>query len=59
MIFAGIAAMTAYVLFHNERFLIRPADPVWEHYADIAWWLVPHAFAGACALIVAPFQFSN
>jgi len=58
-VFAGIAAMTAYVLYHNERFLIQPSDPVWEHYAHIAWWLIPHGVVGACALFVAPFQFSN
>jgi uncharacterized membrane protein len=51
--------MTAYVLYHNERFLIDPSNPVWEHYADIAWWLIPHGVAGACALLLAPLQFSD
>lgn len=58
-VFASIAIMTGYVLFHNERFLIRPSDPVWTHYAQVGWWLIPHGVAGACALLLAPLQFSE
>lgn len=57
--FAFVSVMTAYVLMHNERFLVEPANPLWQHYAPIKWWLIPHAFAGTCALIVAPLQFSD
>jgi len=57
--FIAIAAMTLYVLYHNERFLIEPANPIWRHYAEIAFWLVPHAVAGTCALLLAPLQFSE
>jgi hypothetical protein len=57
LVFALIAAMAAYVLFHNERFLINPTDPVWNHYGPFKWWLLPHGLAGACALILAPMQF--
>ena len=31
VVFAFIAAMTAYVLY-NERFLIDPTHPIWLHY---------------------------
>ena len=58
-VFAAVAAMTLYVLYHNERFLIEPANPLWRHYAEIAFWLVPHAVAGTCALVLAPLQFSE
>ena len=58
-IFAAIGAMTLYVLYHNERFLIEPSNPIWKHYAEIAFWLVPHAVAGTFALILAPLQFSE
>jgi len=51
--------MTLYVLYHNERFLIEPANPIWRHYAEVAFWLVPHAVAGTCALVLAPLQFSE
>ena len=51
--------MTLYVLYHNERFLIQPANPIWQHYIQIAFWLVPHVVAGTCALLLAPLQFSE
>jgi hypothetical protein len=58
-VFVAVGAMTLYVLYHNERFLIEPANPIWRHYAEIAFWLVPHAVAGTCALFLAPLQFSE
>jgi predicted membrane protein DUF2306 len=58
-VFVAVAAMTLYVLYHNERFLIEPENPIWRHYAEIAFWLVPHAVAGTCALLLAPLQFSE
>jgi hypothetical protein len=58
-VFVAIGAMTLYVLYHNERFLIEPDNPIWQHYADIAYWLVPHALAGTCAMVLAPLQFSE
>lgn len=57
--FACVGIMTAYVLAHNERFLIEPLNPLWARFAPVKWWLYPHAFAGACALLVAPLQFSD
>lgn len=59
LVFAAIAAMMAYVLYHNERFLIDAANPVWNHYAPFKWWLLPHGLAGACALFLAPLQFAE
>jgi len=59
LIFAFIAVMTGYVLYHNERFLIQPQNPIWQHYAQVGWWLLPHGVAGACALLLAPLQFSD
>jgi hypothetical protein len=29
--FVAVAIMAAYVLYRNERFLIDPAHPVWQH----------------------------
>ncbi len=58
-VFAFITAMAAYVLYHNERFLIDATHPIWQHYEPFKWWLLPHGIAGACALIVAPMQFSE
>jgi len=59
LVFAVIIAMTVYVLYHNEHFLLDPTDPVWQHYKTFQWWLLPHGVAGACALLLAPLQFSD
>src|ERR1700690_3008193 len=58
-VFVCIALMMAYVLQHNERFLIDPSDPNWKHLESFRWWLLPHGLAGACALLLAPLQFSD
>src|SRR5437762_12121576 len=59
VLFAFIALMMAYVLRHNESFLIRPEDPAWQHYHPFRWSLLPHGIAGACALLLGPLQFSD
>lgn len=59
LLFAFTGIMLAYVLFHNESFLIHPNDPVWHHYQPFKWWLLPHGLAGACALLLGPMQFSD
>jgi hypothetical protein len=51
--------MMAYVLTHNERFLIHSNDRIWKHYQTFKWWLLIHVVAGTCALILAPMQFSD
>src|SRR6266481_7003550 len=58
-LFAVIGLMVAYVLRHNEYFLVDPKAPVWEHYQPFRWWLLPHALAGTCALLLGPLQFSD
>lgn len=58
-LFAVIALLVAYVLRHNEYFLVDPKAPVWEHYRPFKWWLLPHALAGSCALLLGPLQFSD
>src|SRR5580693_8871808 len=56
----GISAlMLAYVLYHDESFLVHPKDPLWHHYEPFKWWLLPHGIAGACALLLGPMQFSD
>lgn len=59
VLFAAIAAVFAYVLVHNESFLIDKSHPEWMHIETFKWWLLPHAIGGACALILAPMQFSD
>lgn len=57
--FAFVSIMLAYVLVHNEAFLVDSADPAWLHYQPFKWWLLPHALAGATALLLGPLQFSD
>ena len=54
LLFAAIGLMLAYVIPHDESFLVHPKDPVWQHYEPFKWWLLPHGIAGACALCSAP-----
>jgi uncharacterized membrane protein len=59
VVFTLIAVASAYVLYHNERFLVDPDNPVWQRYESFKWWLLPHGIFGAIVLLLAPFQFSN
>jgi uncharacterized membrane protein len=54
-----IALMLAYVIPHDENFLVHPKDPLWQHYEPFKWWLLPHGVAGGCALLLGPMQFSD
>ncbi|HEV2714800.1 MAG TPA: DUF2306 domain-containing protein [Terriglobales bacterium] len=59
IVFGFIFLMMAYVLNHNERFLIDAGHPSWLHYQTFKWWLLPHGLAAACALLLGPMQFSD
>ena len=59
LLFAAIGLMLAYVIPHDESFLVHPKDPIWQHYEPFKWWLLPHGIAGACALLLGPMQFSS
>lgn len=52
-----VVLMFAYVLHHNEHFLIDKADPYWQHIVSFRWYLLLHGLTGACALILGPMQF--
>jgi uncharacterized membrane protein len=59
IVFAIIAVMMAYVLYHNESFLLIPDHPVWGHYQTFRWWLLAHGLAGGLGLVLVPMQFSD
>jgi uncharacterized membrane protein len=59
LLFAFIGLMLAYVLRHNEHFLIDGKDPNWAHIHPFRWYLLPHGIMGACALLLGPLQFSD
>lgn len=56
-IFYGL--ITLFVFYRYEMAFLDSQSPVWEHFAPVKWWLIPHGVAGAVALILAPLQFSN
>jgi len=59
LLFVAIGLMLAYVIPHDEGFLVHPKDPMWQHYEPFKWWLLPHGIAGGCALLLSPMQFSD
>jgi uncharacterized membrane protein len=59
LLLAAIGVMLAYVIAHDESFLVHPKDPVWQRYEPFKWWLLPHGIAGGCALLLGPMQFSD
>jgi hypothetical protein len=59
VVFSIIALASLYVMYHNERFLVDPDNPVWQRYESFKWWLLPHGIFGAIVLLFAPLQFSD
>jgi hypothetical protein len=59
LFFLVVAAAVLLVLYVDERFLIEPADPEWKHIAPFAFPLFFHGVAGATALAIGPWQFSD
>jgi len=59
VVFAVIWLMFAYVLYHNERFLVDPSDASWPHYRDFGWRLLIHGVFGAMALLLIFMQFND
>jgi hypothetical protein len=59
VVFSIIAVTSAYVMYHNERFVLDSNHPAWQHYAPFKWWLLPHAVFGTIVLLFAPLQFSD
>ena len=59
LVFAAVLLMMGYVVVHNENFLVDSASDEWKHIESFKWWLLFHGSAGACALLLAPLQFSD
>src|ERR1700682_3051580 len=59
LLFGFIGLMLAYVLVHNERFLVNANHPQWTHIHPFRWYLLPHGIMAACALLLGPMQFSD
>jgi uncharacterized membrane protein len=58
-VFFGVfALLTLFVFYVYETPFLDPDSPVWPRVEPVKWLLLPHAVAGAVALLLAPFQFS-
>jgi uncharacterized membrane protein len=51
--------MFAFVLWHDERFIINHSDPTWTYYFPVRWLVLIHALAGLTALLIGPLQLSS
>ena len=56
--FAVFGLLTLFVFYVYETPFLDSNSPVWQRVEPVKWWLLPHAVAGAFALLLAPFQFS-
>ncbi|HEX8719315.1 MAG TPA: DUF2306 domain-containing protein [Pyrinomonadaceae bacterium] len=56
--FAVFGLLTLFVFYLYETPFLDARSPVWRHVEPVKWLLLPHAVAGAVALLLAPFQFS-
>lgn len=57
--FLTLFAMGLIVLYVDESFVFRPADPEWRHIASFKWLLLFHALFAIPALLIWPLQFSD
>lgn len=58
-LFAVMGLLALGVMWTDERFLIDSTDTEWQHIAPFKWLLLVHGLAGATALFIGPFQFSE
>lgn len=56
--FVIFALLTLFVFYVYETPFLDSRSPVWQRIEPVKWWMLPHAVAGATALLLAPFQFS-
>ena len=58
VLFVVFGLLTLFVFYVYETPFLDSRSPVWQRVEPVKWWLLPHAVAGAIALLLAPFQFS-
>jgi uncharacterized membrane protein len=57
--FLVFAALTVFVTYMKNARIFDPSSPIAQHFAPVTWYLIPHAFFGALAMVLGAFQFSN
>src|SRR5579864_2885894 len=51
--------LTVFVTYMKNARILDPTSEIAQHFAPVRWYLLPHAFFGALALVLGAFQFSN
>ena len=51
--------LTIFVTYMKNARIFDPTSEIAQHFAPVKWYLVPHAFFGALAMLLGVFQFSN
>lgn len=57
--FVVFLLLTVFVVYMKNAHVFDPSSRIAQHFAPVKWYLVPHAFFGALAMLVGVFQFSN
>lgn len=57
--FIVFVLLTVFVVYMKNAQVFDPSSRIAQHFAPVKWYLVPHAFFGALAMLLGVFQFSN
>lgn len=57
--FAAFGLLTLFVFYTYETPFLDSNSPAWQHIEPVKWLMILHGPAGALALLLAPFQFSD
>lgn len=57
--FVVFVLLTVFVVYMKNAHVFDPSSQISQHFAPVKWYLVPHAFFGALAMLLGVFQFSN
>ena len=57
--FVLFGLLTIFVTYMKNARVFDPTSEIAQHFAPVKWYLVPHAFFGALAMLLGVFQFSN
>jgi uncharacterized membrane protein len=57
--FLLFGALTVFVIYMKNSQIFDPNSEIAKHFAPVKWYLIPHAFFGALAMVLGALQFSN
>ncbi|HVO80474.1 MAG TPA: DUF2306 domain-containing protein [Terriglobales bacterium] len=57
--FVVFGLVTVFVTYMKNARILDPGSDISQHFAPVKWYLLPHAFFGALAMLLGAFQFSN